>query len=123
MHMLENIQILQSLNTLASAVYKNACEKGFHDRDTDRLAVENMEVWTANLHGEVFELWEAARKGELMEPCDKDCELTCEEEELADIIIRALDTATARGIDIGSAILAKHEYNKTRPRKHGGKLA
>lgn len=39
--------------------------------------------------------------------------------EIADVIIRALDTAFELGIDIGSAIKQKHEYNKTRPYKHG----
>jgi hypothetical protein len=45
------------------------------------------------------------------------------EEELADIIIRAMDTACVFGLDIGNAVKLKHEYNKTRPHKHGGKLA
>jgi len=49
--------------------------------------------------------------------------LVCVEEELADIIIRALDTAAAMGLRIGDAIKAKHEYNLTRSHKHGGKLA
>jgi NTP pyrophosphatase (non-canonical NTP hydrolase) len=41
--------------------------------------------------------------------------------ELADIVIRVLDIAARKGIDIEKAILEKHEYNKTRPYKHGGK--
>ncbi len=115
--------IEQALNDLSEVVYKNAKEKGFHEADNGRSVVENYAVWTANIHGEASELWEAARKGQLLAPCDKDCALTCEGEELADIIIRALDTACARGIDIGYAVLTKHEYNTTRPHKHGGKLA
>jgi NTP pyrophosphatase (non-canonical NTP hydrolase) len=111
------------LNDLSELVYKNAEEKGFHEKDHLRDDVDNYSVWTSNLHGEVSELWEAARKGQLLKPCDKDCDLTCEEEELADIIIRALDTARARNIDIGRAVLTKHEYNTTRSHKHGGKLA
>jgi NTP pyrophosphatase (non-canonical NTP hydrolase) len=54
--------------------------------------------------------------------CDKDCPLTCEEEELADIIIRVLDTSKARGIDIGKAVEMKMAYNSGRPFMHG-KLA
>lgn len=115
--------IEQALNDLSEVVYKNAEEKGFHDEDSDRSDVQNYAIWTANLHGEVSELWEAARKNQLFDTCDKDCGLTCEEEELADIIIRALDTARARHIDIGRAVLTKHEYNTTRSHKHGGKLA
>lgn len=114
---------INALNDLSEVVYKNASDKGFHDKDADRSDVENYAIWTVNLHGEVSELWEAARKGQLLETCDKDADLTCEEEELADIIIRALDTAKARGVSIGRAVLAKHSYNTTRSHRHGGKLA
>jgi hypothetical protein len=42
--------------------------------------------------------------------------------ELADCIIRILDTCAYEGIDIGALIAKKHKYNLTRPYKHGGKL-
>jgi hypothetical protein len=42
--------------------------------------------------------------------------------ELADCIIRILDTCAYEGIDIGALIAKKHEYNLNRPYKHGGKL-
>lgn len=125
------MDIKQAINDLATEVHANACAKGFHDNDANRSEVENFGIWTANLHAEVSELWEAARKGQLFDSCDKNADmckefedgLTCEEEEMADIIIRVLDTATARGINIGRCILLKHEYNKIRPHMHGGKLA
>lgn len=121
---MNELNIIQfALNDLSELVYKNAVNKGFHEKDALRDEVDNYSTWTTNIHGEVSELWEAARTGCLTKPCDKDCDLTCEEEELADIVIRALDTARARGIDIGRAVLTKHEYNTTRPHKHGGKLA
>jgi NTP pyrophosphatase (non-canonical NTP hydrolase) len=41
--------------------------------------------------------------------------------ELADCIIRILDYCGKEGIDIETAIKIKHEFNKTRPFKHGGK--
>lgn len=41
--------------------------------------------------------------------------------ELADCIIRILDYCGKEGIDIEAAIRIKHEYNKTRPYRHGGK--
>jgi NTP pyrophosphatase (non-canonical NTP hydrolase) len=43
--------------------------------------------------------------------------------ELADIMIRVMDLAEGMGVDLGKEILEKHEYNKTRPYKHGGKRA
>ena len=42
-------------------------------------------------------------------------------EELADIVIRVFDMAVGLGIDIETEILDKHERNKKRPYRHGGK--
>jgi hypothetical protein len=84
-----------------------------------------MAAWCANLHGEVSELWEAYRRGKLDAPCDKEgCQLTCAEEEVADIFIRNLDTAKQLGIhDVERVIRIKHEYNRQRPFLHGNKKA
>ena len=41
-------------------------------------------------------------------------------EELADVIIRTLDTAAPHGLDLPSAIVDKMEKNKGRPYRHGG---
>lgn len=41
--------------------------------------------------------------------------------ELADIIIRVLDIAGQWNIDIGTALVDKHAYNKSREHRHGGK--
>lgn len=43
--------------------------------------------------------------------------------ELADAIIRILDLCEHLGIDMESLLVQKGEYNKTRPYRHGGKLA
>lgn len=42
--------------------------------------------------------------------------------ELADAIIRILDYCGHKGIDIEQTIRIKHEYNKSREYKHGGKV-
>ena len=111
-----------SIQEIAIAVHENARVKGFHP--TNETLGQYISQTTANLHGEVSEFWEAYRKGELDAMCDKaETGLTCAEEELADIIIRALDTAQRLGIDIERAILAKHAYNTRREFRHGGKLA
>lgn len=41
--------------------------------------------------------------------------------ECADIFIRLMDTCQEYGIDLESAVNQKHEFNKTRPNRHGGK--
>lgn len=43
------------------------------------------------------------------------------EDELADTLIRVLDMAAFRGIDIQSHVEAKMRYNSLRPYKHGKK--
>ena len=42
--------------------------------------------------------------------------------ELADVVIRAFDTADAWGIDLGRYILDKLHYNAGRGFRHGGKV-
>ncbi|MDE2099873.1 MAG: hypothetical protein KGL39_21650 [Patescibacteria group bacterium] len=117
----------QTLNEIAQAVHTNAKIKGFHPQD--ETIREFMANQCNNLHGEVSELWDAWRAGKEYEPCDKAAKmselgiypLNCTEEELADIIIRALDLSARLGIDIGRAVEAKHQYNMTREYKHGKK--
>lgn len=41
--------------------------------------------------------------------------------EMADCIIRILDWCGHEGVDIEAILQCKHQYNKTRPYKHGGK--
>lgn len=43
--------------------------------------------------------------------------------ELADVAIRVLDACAGYGIDLEKMIGIKVAYNKTRPRRHGGKRA
>jgi hypothetical protein len=43
--------------------------------------------------------------------------------ELADTIIRILDTCATLDIPIAEALINKAEYNRSRPWRHGGKLA
>lgn len=117
----------QRLCQIAAAVHANAMEKGFHpqNKSEDTFVKETCN----NLHDEVSELHTAWREGNLHNACDKAEKmralnlpvLSCAEEELADIIIRALDTAERLGLDMEYAIAVKHTFNTTRPRKHGGK--
>ena len=110
-----------NINTIADMVHENAKEKGFH-RDA---TTEHCQKTVANIHGEVSEFWEAYRKGILYIPTDKNItmksgvKMNNAEEELADIVIRALDTIKRLGFNAEEIILAKHQYNTTRPHMHG----
>lgn len=79
----------------------------------------------ALIHSEVSEAVEEARKGGLEAyyavPDIKKPEGSVVE--LADAVIRIMDLCGALGLDLESAILEKHNYNKTRSYRHGGKLA
>lgn len=117
---------IASLNSLASVVHENAKEKGFHDeQDIDKFVASQV----CNMHAELTELWDSFRAGTESDYCDKTDKmerlclhpLTNKEEELADIIIRALDVSQRLGIDIGRAVVSKHLYNTTRERMHGKK--
>lgn len=122
------IQSLTSLEEIADAAHANAKEKGFHE---DGLTnAQFLERHCMLIVGEVAELHESLRNNEADKPCDKSAKmdklglpvLTCAEEELADVIIRAFDISRRLGIDIHRAILAKHAYNTTRPHMHGKKF-
>jgi NTP pyrophosphatase (non-canonical NTP hydrolase) len=109
-----------ALDRVAARMYQIADEHGFHEGETlGEVELGRLAMFIANLHGECSELWEAARKGKLLDDCDKGIGLSNAAEELADIIIRAMDTARSLGISIGDAITTKAAYNKTRPYKHG----
>lgn len=118
---LNNTQVI-AISDVAQLMYDIAASKGFHENEVRSCVPSNFGSWCSNLHSEVSELWEAYRKGLLNDGCDKGG-LTCAEEELADIVIRAMDTAVALGVDLGSAIERKATYNKTRPYRHGDKKA
>ncbi len=117
--------VVQAVNDLAEHVYETARVSGWHDEPVP------VPVSVANIHGEASELWESFRKNTLHEPCDKSEKmsasgikpLTCLEEELADLLIRVLDTAREHKVDIGEAVRRKDAYNQTRSFRHGSRVA
>ena len=130
-------QQIEHINEVARAVHELARAKGWYDGNspsgTAPQAEESAFIERAckNLHDEVSELHEAWRNGNLHEPCDKSekmkeagiAPISCLEDELADIIIRVMDNAQFLGVDLGSAVLRKHQFNATRGHRHGGKLS
>jgi len=124
---------LELINQLAAMVHGLARDKGWYEGQPGQLSEAQESAFVErtcnNMHDEVSELHEAWRNGKLHEFCDKEQKmrdegiepLTCLEEELADIVIRALDSAAFLGVDIGSAVKRKHQFNGTRPHRHGGK--
>lgn len=71
----------------------------------------------ALIHAEVSEALEAYRNNKLREKDGKGWF----GEELADIYIRLADLAEAYKINLAAEVEKKHEFNKTRPFRHGNK--
>lgn len=105
------------INELAKEIHENAVKHGWWDEKRGFPEV------LALIHSEVSEALEEYRNGRSASEVytgsggkPEDIPI-----ELADVIIRILDYCGYAGIDIEAAIRQKHEYNKSRPYRHGGK--
>lgn len=102
-----------SFNFLASRIHNNAKLKGFYDKP--RSFGEFLMLTTS----ELSEALEWHRQGN--PKSDHIPEFSGEEEELADAIIRIMDEAAHRNLNVAGALIAKMEFNLERPFMHGGK--
>ena len=105
------------INEVARQIHENAVEHGWWDEKRGFPEI------IALIHSEVSEALEEYRNGRL--PTEVYTGNGGKPEgipiELADAIIRIFDYCGYAGIDIDAAITQKHEFNKTRPYRHGGK--
>lgn len=122
-----------SINETAQAAHQNAKSKGFFDNE------KNIGEMLCLIHSEVSEALECDRKGqyctlslgsvkEIQKLGDEYFKIEYAEfvkesfeAELADIMIRVMDLAAYKGIDLEAHIAAKMRYNSLRPHKHGKK--
>lgn len=103
------------LNKITEEIHQNALEHGWWDEPRSFGEV------IALCHSELSEALEADRKGEPLIWLDSNGKPDGKAIEMADCIIRILDWCGRENVDIEKAISIKHEYNKTRPYKHGKK--
>lgn len=122
------------INRLSKEIHENNKAKGFYG---DKKNIGEM---LCLIHSEVSEALESDRKENYAEMTDtlwqdmyrdnnedyfkyafvEYCKDTFEDE-LADIMIRVMDLAAFKGVDLEKHIKAKMEYNALRPHKHGKK--
>lgn len=119
------------INELAKKVHQNARDKGFFDSE------KNIGEMLCLIHSEVSEALEADRIGfyclvvmkavngweddEAFKTHFTETVKNSFEDELADIIIRVMDLAAFKNIDLEEHIKAKMRYNSLRGHKHGKK--
>jgi len=108
------------LNNLTAEIYKNAVEKGWWD--TPPSFPEIIALCHSELSGalEFYRSHGDYPHGTYI-PASKTLRPEGVDIKLADCIMRILDYCGHAGIDIEAAIHRKHEYNKTRKHRHGGK--
>jgi NTP pyrophosphatase (non-canonical NTP hydrolase) len=108
--------ILHGIQELQTLCHKNSADGGWWTNLKDNTPISPFDpniagMKIALIHSEVSEALEGVRKNTM------DSHLPhrkTEEVEFADAIIRIMDLAGARGMDVAGAIVEKLEYNKQR---------
>lgn len=133
----ETPPVKYDLNELAERIHQTAVDHGWWEADRnvgEMLALmhseisEALEEWRAHKPDVYFEnhMVQTDRPfsgSQLVEMGQRGLKPEGFAIELADCIIRILDTLHSRGVDINAVVLAKMAYNDTRPYRHGGKRA
>lgn len=105
---------MRTINEWAAEIHENAVKHGWWEEDRSFAEV------VALCHSELSEALEADRAGEPM-VWHKNGKPEGAAVELIDCVIRILDWCGYANINAEEVLKDKHEYNITRPYKHGKK--
>lgn len=103
-------------NTVTGKLHGLAVIKGWYDEKRSSLEC------IALMHSELSEAVEEERLGNSRLYYDDDGKPCGTYIELIDAVIRILDYLESEDINVGELLRVKHNYNITRPRRHGNKL-
>lgn len=81
---------------------------------------KTLNEWARDIHQNAVEhgWWDEPRSfGDIVALCHSELSEALEEYRL----IRILDWCGKEGVDVEAVLAQKHEYNRTRPYRHGGK--
>lgn len=124
----------KSINQIAREVHKLAIEKGWWQ--TDRPFTECAALMMCEI-AEAIEEYRDNKPAVYFDDCGNIKEMKSDELivvassqkpegvliELADCVIRIMDFCASKDWDLEQAINIKHNFNRTRPVRHGNKLA
>lgn len=104
------------INEIQKEVHQNAVSHGWWEDERE------FGTLIALCHSELSEALEESRNGRsLNETYYVEGKMEGVPSELADVVIRIMDMSERYEIDLEKTILEKHEFNKSRSYKHGGK--
>lgn len=99
-----------------------AVENGWHPEDgPDPRDPNRALAWLMLASSELAEAAEEVREGRWEQWTEESGKPAGVGVEVADCVIRLLDSCEAWGIDLQARIEDKHAFNRTRPHRHGGK--
>lgn len=105
----------KTIRDITDEVRQVNVEKGWRERRN------SVPEYVALLHSEASEILEAWRTWRLEDATREDGKPEGVGSELADLLIRVIDTADVLGIDLEAEYERKIAFNRTRPYQHGGK--